>query len=721
MNQRFWSVRMFAALWGILFAPLAPALAGEREVVELLPADTLAYAGWSELLEEGEGSLLDVIQAVLARLAPDVDDVESIGRVIEFAREAMMRSGGVALIECGGGDEGSFAPGVLAVVDAGGEAGLFDQAFTKIVEMLEGGDVATLSLGDWTLHTAGGGAEFKFAWGHREGNFVLAGGADPAAVLRANVLNRGKPLASNPVFRACRDKLGGKQAAEFSVFANGDRLLDLLKLGLAASGVEMLPVHEKILKESGLTDLHALYAEIEDSELGSRTRIFVNTGGSRKGILKAWDNQPLTDDTLRMIPKDATAAIASKLDLHAMWEETRRAIEEVDPNTALQIDSGLAGISAMLGFSITDQVLPAFGDTWVIFDAPDHGGFLLSGLVLVAEVRDREALAGALERTMMMLAPLAAQGRMQPTSGMMERDGHTIHYLVLAGWPSPIAPAACFIDDHVVLGLLPQTVAVAAKQVDPKTRKGSILDHPDVKAARAKLPKGMQSFVFSDNDAVERASYGLGTLAATMLCSAAAPDVADPGMLPTLPEALAEVRCGVGSTIADEDGILYTSYNNVAPLGLLGNQAATVASIALLISILLPSLSRARALAKRAVSAANLRGIGHAMHIYANDHQESYPPDFDALIAEGMITRDMLVSPLDDEAGVSYVYISGQRDSSDWRSILAYERIHSDEGTNVLFLDGHVEWLRLPDFKRRLLETYKRLGREDEMPADLRP
>jgi prepilin-type N-terminal cleavage/methylation domain-containing protein len=44
-----------------------------------------------------------------------------------------------------------------------------------------------------------------------------------------------------------------------------------------------------------------------------------------------------------------------------------------------------------------------------------------------------------------------------------------------------------------------------------------------------------------------------------------------------------------------------------------------IAIIALLISILLPSLSRARELSKRTVCSANLRGIGQAMYIYAQD------------------------------------------------------------------------------------------------------
>jgi prepilin-type N-terminal cleavage/methylation domain-containing protein len=49
-----------------------------------------------------------------------------------------------------------------------------------------------------------------------------------------------------------------------------------------------------------------------------------------------------------------------------------------------------------------------------------------------------------------------------------------------------------------------------------------------------------------------------------------------------------------------------------------------VAIIALLISILLPSLSRARELAKRLVCAANVKGIGTAFKIYSNENQEQW-------------------------------------------------------------------------------------------------
>ncbi|MBU0717204.1 MAG: prepilin-type N-terminal cleavage/methylation domain-containing protein [Planctomycetes bacterium] len=50
-----------------------------------------------------------------------------------------------------------------------------------------------------------------------------------------------------------------------------------------------------------------------------------------------------------------------------------------------------------------------------------------------------------------------------------------------------------------------------------------------------------------------------------------------------------------------------------------------IAIIALLISILLPSLSRARELSKRLVCQSNMKGVGTSCKIYANDNYERWP------------------------------------------------------------------------------------------------
>src|SRR5215475_10614091 len=50
-----------------------------------------------------------------------------------------------------------------------------------------------------------------------------------------------------------------------------------------------------------------------------------------------------------------------------------------------------------------------------------------------------------------------------------------------------------------------------------------------------------------------------------------------------------------------------------------------VAIIALLISILLPSLARARELSKRTVCSTNLKQLGTAFYTYGNENQEAWP------------------------------------------------------------------------------------------------
>ena len=65
----------------------------------------------------------------------------------------------------------------------------------------------------------------------------------------------------------------------------------------------------------------------------------------------------------------------------------------------------------------------------------------------------------------------------------------------------------------------------------------------------------------------------------------------------------------------------------------------------ILVSILLPALSRARELAKRAVCASNLRVIGQSLHIYANDNNGWYPPDLQTLVAEGLTSPQGMVCP----------------------------------------------------------------------------
>ncbi len=74
-----------------------------------------------------------------------------------------------------------------------------------------------------------------------------------------------------------------------------------------------------------------------------------------------------------------------------------------------------------------------------------------------------------------------------------------------------------------------------------------------------------------------------------------------------------------------------------------------IAIIALLISILLPSLSRARELSKRLVCASNIKGIGTSCKIYANDNNERWPiPPFDKSVLGRNLTIEYFAGAADN-------------------------------------------------------------------------
>ncbi len=86
-----------------------------------------------------------------------------------------------------------------------------------------------------------------------------------------------------------------------------------------------------------------------------------------------------------------------------------------------------------------------------------------------------------------------------------------------------------------------------------------------------------------------------------------------------------------------------------------------IAIIALLISILLPSLSRARELSKRLVCTANVKGIGTSGKIYANDNQEKWMiPAF---------KRKLI-----DNGGIDYLAGIASGDTSDEQGQVGHER-----------------------------------------------
>lgn len=159
-----------------------------------------------------------------------------------------------------------------------------------------------------------------------------------------------------------------------------------------------------------------------------------------------------------------------------------------------------------------------------------------------------------------------------------------------------------------------------------------------------------------------------------------------------------------------------------------------VAIIGILAGILVPVLGKARENARRASCASNLKQIGLALNIYADEHNDSFPTATNGsgtvslsklyntyvtdkkifMCPSGTVTETTLglvvVTNINDNApggdpnSGSYAYDDskgatsdpGVAVASDMPSSLTGLAIgpnHGGKGHNVLFVDGHVEWL----------------------------
>ncbi|MGA2440373.1 MAG: GYF domain-containing protein [Tepidisphaeraceae bacterium] len=126
------------------------------------------------------------------------------------------------------------------------------------------------------------------------------------------------------------------------------------------------------------------------------------------------------------------------------------------------------------------------------------------------------------------------------------------------------------------------------------------------------------------------------------------------------------------------------------------------------VSILLPSLNRARETANRVKCASNERQIGQAILLYCNENHGQYPPDLPTLLKTEDITTSVFVCPSSNDTPASspdkllsgghcsYVYVGqGLTQGADPSTVVLYERhdAHGGDGVNMLFGDGHVEFM----------------------------
>ena len=444
------------------------------------------------------------------------------------------------------------------------------------------------------------------------------------------------------------------------------------------------------------------------------SKVFLAAPTPRVGVFTIFDAKPGSDDTLTLIPATATMAGAGTLDLAKTLGDVRSTAGKVDPTAPAEIDKALDRFRTMTGLDLQKDVLEPLGDQWAFYSSPQVAGTFSLATCVVNKLRDPAKAESSLQQ-LSRAATNAMAGAAGPGGfNLAFRDTVVgdlkIHYLALP----VIRPSWAIKNGVLYVAAYPQVIASAA-QYDPANDK-SILDNESFVSLRKQISaKNATSVRFSDLPKTAPAVYPMWLFMSGytgFLDIFVGPSPAM--MLPPLDKLIANLGPAGSASWVDDAG---WHMNGVSPFpgaSALGTDPTISAMPPLALSILLPSLNRARETANRVKCASNERQIGQAILLYANENKGKYPPDLGTLIKTQDVTAEVFTCPSSDNtvpaevrtgnkdvqadwvnANSSYTYVGqGMNFNAPADAVVLYEKAddHDEDGRNGLYGDGHVEW-----------------------------
>jgi len=411
-----------------------------------------------------------------------------------------------------------------------------------------------------------------------------------------------------------------------------------------------------------------------------------------------------------MVDPCAISASAFNCDIGGIYDTVMKAAKTVIGDDFIEVEQGIAAVEAELNFKIRQGLLTSLSGPMLFYAMPS-GATIQSpqgGFVIIAELKDKKLW----EESLAAIGKFAAE----KSEGMIQvstqvQDGRTVHTWAVGPLAmAQIMPTWTIVGDHVVIGSNSVMLTSAINQINSGTK--SIRNTDGFKKVTAKLPGELLSFKYTDS----KLQFIQLTTAlqqfwpmATMFASNAGLKL--PFVLPQLSHIAQDMGPSCQYSLFDAQG-LRSHYRGAGIEPSLG----AVAGVGVGAGVLMPALARARQQARYTVSMTNLKQLGLAVVMYADDHDGKLPDSFEQAKEYYKDTK-ILESPHKPKgfAGPSYIYVSGHsmKAQSPARQIVAYENPeYCQDDITTLFLDGHVERMQKDRFLETLEATYKQLGRE---------
>jgi hypothetical protein len=565
---------------------------------------------------------------------------------------------------------------------------------------------------------------------------VTFGKADTLADLK-----QGGGLAANASYKAAMAKVNQPAPASAMYF---DMTKAMATLNEALAKIPNVPQDAKtqvpaLIDSMGYGALTQVAVVGGFDAKGWSEKSYIGINGPKKGFVALMDDGPLSDVVMALVPKEAAAFAAWKLDLQKVFAQTRDLQIRISPTGQRQFDQGVAAVNQNLGLNVEKELIAPLGNEWVFYRAPlsDEGG---NSPALVTKLKDGATFAKSLAKIESMVNGIpnlpikiekvtAAQTQVSTLAFMQ--------YSVAWGVKN---------DTFYISSL--SGIGGAIKQVENKSP--SILENPDYRAARAALPANAKPLSISYSNPAKL--YSEARRAALGFFPVARQNGIDIPM-DLLPETDAVAKFmppGAAITWSDADGIHAAGKSAFPGSELLGGQTIVPALAAGGLSAgisLLPQLVGGP-INRVSVDQANLRSISQSALVYAADHKDAMPDDLARLVAEGMVAPSALVSrrsgtsplamtpELDKMAKDNFTQFAAQVAAhsdfvylgKDTKSevnagvIVAYEKpsAQTNDGLTVAFQDAHAEFIPWPRMAATFEATNAFLKKNNKPQVDVK-
>ncbi len=484
------------------------------------------------------------------------------------------------------------------------------------------------------------------------------------------------PLSAAPHFRQCRSALG--ERADLFWFFSVKSLMDQVATLVPENEGEQF---RAILDAMKLASMPAVAGAVAVEPPGLRSRTFVAWKPDPKGLASLGDGEPLAPEFLRAVPAGSLLMLAGRFKFDRVIPLFRELGEAVGADFDGDV---LAAANGELGFDVDRDLLSKLGSQACLMVLPPKmvgGNPLLgevNGLMAAVEVRDPAAVRAVVAKVAGLVREHAGDdGEEVNLEDVGAGDGEA---------PKPPPPG----------------------KGDAAKGPVSEFDYKGVKVTTFAVPGGMVSPAVAVTDKLLLITPNVGAMK-RLLSGLVGADGAGADALVDSDE-FKKAMVAAKLDPAKASGVSY-----VDSVALAGG--------------LLPKLGMASGLlttfggmsSRRAGSASknNLRQIGLACQMWAEDNDEAFPAGMLELIPDYVADKKLLLCPgcsRHAADGVDYAYVAGLKSSDEGGTVMAYEVAAGADGkVNVLHVDCHVESMKSEELRNRLeaqAAKFKEAGRE---------